>query len=255
MAALESELLVDCLIPSNNISSVTIETLESLRQYSFLRIILVCDMDAVVDQGAIHEIRRRFKNIIVVENTIKKGLPGALNSGLAECSAPFVMRLDDGDINVRADLFNDLCDWPEELDMKCFNIRLFAGTSKLQVVKCKLKKSLGVLSLFSRIPHPTWILKRERLKINYGLDDRRCEDYGLLVRNEFKIECCDTVATLYDVSNSLQFSEELKSTISKARIFVAHCNHRILGRAYALFFIILRVARLTISRRKYFEKV
>ena len=249
---MKSDFLVDCLIPSNNINITTLETLKSLQNYDFLRIILVCDMDAAVNRDAIQQIRYQIKNIIIVENTIQKGLPGTLNSGLAHCSAPFVMRLDDGDINIRADLYKDLCNWPEDLDMKCFNIQLFTQEKKLTVVKCKVTKSLGALSLYARVPHPTWIFKRERVKIFYGLDDVRCEDYGLIVRNDLNIQCSNSVSTLYDVGNTLGFLTEIHSTISKAQIFMRHCDNQFFGKIYASLFIISRITRLTLSRRKFF---
>ena len=92
------------------------------------------------------------------------------------------------------------------------------------------------------------------MKIFYGLDDVRCEDYGLIVRNDLNIQCCNSVSTLYDVGNTLGFLTEIHSTISKAQIFMRHCDNQFFGKIYASLFIISRITRLTLSRRKFFKK-
>ena len=121
------------------------------------------------------------------------------------------------------------------------------NTTKL--IRPRLIYRSGCLSPFSRVPHPTWIFKKNCAKILYQSRDHRCEDFGFVVRNKLNIGYVDKVVVEYDTTGDLNFFSELKSVWCKWKISSENYKlHWIMFEC--TIYVILRTVRLMITTKK-----
>lgn len=247
------EKLVDCIVPSNDVSDETVKTLASLRGLQFIRVLLILDKNTVVCEHILRKIHELELDITIICNSYEKGLPGTLNTGLEHSTNKFVMRLDDGDENIHKNLLYELNNWDAGIDLKCFDMIMKNSENDVGILSSRIKYVLGTLSPFARVPHPTWLVLRSAISQKYRNCYKRCEDYGFLCENRFRIGKGIGFATRYDCSNRLNYIAELQSSYIKAMIFVNTSSSRFGATFVGLVFICIRFFRLSISTCKYFS--
>lgn len=237
------------LIPTNRISESTLLTVKSI-SYSntTYEIIIVIDSKANIDREAAEKLKA-IRSVRLLQSTRPQGIAETLNYGIQHATGEFILRIDDGDLNLRSDLSEEF-ELLGHADLVCASmLSICEHRNKTSIIKPSLIYRNGRLSPFSRIPHPTWIFRKTTVKELYQDQDHRCEDFGFLVRNKFRISHIDRVAVEYDVSSSLNYISELKSAWSKWRIcFKYYKFHWIM--LECTLYIFIRFMRLTITTRK-----
>lgn len=240
------------IIPTNNITSQTVSTVKSLMFDDLLfEILIIIDMVNTIDVYFYNELKK-IKNVKLIQSNDKPGIANTLNVGMVASTATTIMRIDDGDINLRSDLAEEF-DLLQSYDLVCGAMSIKRMT-KTAVVKPKIIYRDQYLSPFSIIPHPTWVFNKQSAKILYDDQDVRCEDFGFLFRNKMKIISTNKVVTDYDIHNKLSYGNELLSAYKKYQIGMQkpiNCKRSLEFLAY----LIIRIIRLTFTRKKVIRHV
>lgn len=237
------------LIPTNNVSNNTIKTVSSIKFHDIMfEILVVIDSVSNIDEEAYNKLFK-ISHVKIIKNNSRSGIAETLNCGLVHATGEYILRLDDGDINLRSDLTEEL-ERLKSCDLLCASMLVKdERRQSVIVVTPRIIYRAGRLSPFSRVPHPTWIFKRDNVKTLYQSNDHRCEDFGFLVRNSFKIDYVERLAIQYDVCNKLNYVSELKSIFCKWKIcYKSFSIHWIM--IECTFYALVRLIRLSITTRK-----
>ena len=240
------------MIPTNNVSRDTLSTVKSI-DFDDLdyEILIVIDSLANISRQSFDKLKN-LKTVRIIQSVGDKGISETLNHGIRNAKGEFILRIDDGDINLRKDLSKEF-ELLQRYDLVCAAMVTKAGEdNSVKFIKPRLIYRKGRLSPFSRVPHPTWIFKKNSIKFLYQSQDHRCEDFGFLVRNKFKIGYLNEAAVEYDVSSPLNYFSELKSAWSKWKICLhSYSFHWIMLECTT--YVIIRFIRLTLSTKKLFQ--
>ena len=171
------------LIPCNNPSIELLSTILSIRAQLDLEIIIV--LDYVSKDNIFLSALSCISNLRIVQNSRSPGISGALNSGILNCSSDYIIRIDSGDI-LLSGYINSLVAHAQShsADLTAFSI-LVSGSSKVYSMSPRTFYLNTILTPFSRVPHPTWIIRRSSISYLYRESPiaKRCEDYIFLLDN------------------------------------------------------------------------
>ena len=120
------------------------------------------------------------EKVKIIDNYLIKGISGALNSGINSSLYQYIGRIDSGDICKDKKRFKKILkifSSDKELNLVCSSLITKGG----KIVHPRLHYVCGVLSPFSKVPHPTWVFKKDFIKFEYRNDTYRFEDYAFLV--------------------------------------------------------------------------
>lgn len=240
-------MFVSVLIPTNNVSEKTVKTVKSINYHDVnFEIILVIDAVSNIDFDQLDHLKKDNRVRIIISHN-RPGIASTLNLGLEVALGDIIVRLDDGDINLRKDLNLEIA-MLSKFDLVCGSMLVGSHSTERLVIPRIINWS-GRIGPFSILPHPTWVLKKNSIKKNYALKDFRCEDYGLIVRNKLRVGIADKVVCKYETDNYLNFFKELKSLYAKTRIGFQDSKNLLIICDYFLY-VILRILRLTITTKK-----
>ena len=240
---------IDILIPCNNPNKSLLKSVISLQGIKEINKIIIINDTFFMDQFIYKYIKENFNKISIIENKYSPGIAGALNSGLDFSTSRYIARIDSGDLCLIKDRFKfiiNLLEKKGKVDIICTGI--------IDQNKCKITPKFnfinGILTPFSRVPHPTWVIKRKSIKCKYNEKLIRFEDYGFLIENNFKIIELKQFDIVYDTKTLLNRNFEIIVSIKKVLYFIRKANFHILAIFTGLSYLILRIIRLLISRKK-----
>ena len=178
-------------------------------------IILIIDAVSDIDFDKLDHLKKDNRVRIIISHN-RPDIASTLNLGLEEVLGDIIVRLDDGDINLRKDLNLEIA-MLSKFDLVCGSM-LVGSHSIERLVIPRIINWSGCIEPFSILPHPTRVLKKKSKKKNYDLKDFRCEDCRVIVRNKLKVGIADKVFCKYETDNNLYFFKELKSLYAKTTI-------------------------------------
>lgn len=237
------------IIPTNLLSEQTICTVNSIKFDDInYEILVVVDAKAKVELDIVRSLEMK-NSVRVLFSDHQAGISGTLNYGLKNSRGELIMRLDDGDINLRQNIEKEVA-LLDHFDLVCAGMAVRRNdTKQKKIVKPKILLRSGHLSPFSRVPHPTWLFKKSKITVLYKTIDHRCEDFGFLVRNSLRIGYVDKVVVEYDISNKLNYQSEIRSALHKWLICLrSYRAHWIM--VECSLYLIIRILRLTITLKK-----
>ena len=239
---------ISMLIPVFNPGYEIIETLKSLEDIEEIgEIIIINDYSNQSNNSILRSIKK--EKVIVIDNYLVKGISGALNSGIKYSLYKYIARIDCGDICKDKKRFKKILkifSSDKDLNLVCSSL-ITKGSKK---VHPRLHYVCGVLSPFSRVPHPTWVFKKDFIKFEYRYDTYRFEDYAFLVENKAKIFILDSADVFYETTSKMLINEEIKLTFKKALFFYSKNKNKFQSYMIVFLYILLRLIRLAISREK-----
>ena len=124
----------------------------------------------------------------------------------------------------------------------------------ISTIQAKVRSIGTSVSPFSRLPHPTWMFRKDAISAKYDSRFIRCEDYGFLVENftTDQIVVVDEPLTYYlDDNSDLNLINEIKATFWKLYVvFFLSKSPFYLKFISGVAYLFLRVSRLLITRKK-----
>ncbi len=239
---------ISMLIPVYNPRDELLKTLKSLENINELgEIIVINDYSDKFNKSLLDAIT--IRKVKVIDNTLEKGISGALNSGIKASLFEYIGRIDSGDICKDKKRFKKIIkilSSNKEFNLICTSLI----TSKNKIVKPRLHYVSNVLSPFSKVPHPTWVFKKELIRYQYRSDTFRFEDYVFLVENKARIFILNSVDTFYDNETKMQIFDELKLTFNKTLFFLSKSKNNFQSYFVSFLYVVLRTIRLAFSRKK-----
>ena len=238
------------LIPVFNAGDQIFKTLKSLENIKEIgEIIIINDYSNKINKKILDTIS--IKKVRVIDNKYFKGISGALNSGIEASLFEYIARIDSGDIckdKKRFQKIIEIFSSNNEFNLICSSLI----TDKNKILNPRLHYVSEVLSPFTRVPHPTWVFKRELIKHQYRSDVFRFEDYAFLVENKAKIFILSSVDTYYNNETKMHIRDEIKLTFNKTFFFLSKSKNNFQSYLVSFLYIFLRSIRLAISRKKIF---
>ncbi len=239
---------ISMLIPVFNAGNELLKTLKSLENIHELgEIIIIDDYSDKINKSFLDSIF--INKVRVIENTQSKGISGALNCGIKAAIFEYIGRIDSGDICKDKKRFKKIIDIfssNKEFNLICSSLI----TGKNNIVNPRLHYVSNILSPFSKVPHPTWVFKRELINYQYRYDTYRFEDYAFLIENKAKIFILPSVDTYYDNETRMLIHDEIRLTFSKTLFFLSKSKNNFQSYLVSFLYIFLRIIRLAISRKK-----
>ena len=240
---------IDVLIPSKNPNKNLIKTIKSINDIEEIKQIIIIDDSQNLNDDIYKEIKNNYKKIFIIDNNYSKGISGALNTGIKFSSSKFISRIDSGDICLDKGRFKKilkLFEQRNDVDLICSGLK----SERNKKIKPRSIYVNKILSPFSRVPHPTWVLRRNSIKKKYRVECTRFEDYAFLIDNHMKILILDQFDVLYDTSDNLSPMIEFKSAYLKSIFFVKKSNNSFSSLLFGLSYLFLRTLRLIVSTKK-----
>ena len=242
---------IDVLIPCKNPKENLLGTINSLDKISEINKIFIIDDYSINNESTYNFIENNFKKVIVIKNIYKKGISGALNTGLNFSKSKYIARIDCGDICISKNRFKKILKvfvMDNKIDLVCTGI---IGKNDIKL-KPRIIKSNGILSPFSRVPHPTWIFKKDSIKFKYNERFVRFEDYAFLIENNLRIFILNQFDILYETETLLNRKLEIEVALKKVYFFIKKAHFHFSAIFIGLFYLVLRLTRLMVSRVKIF---
>ena len=94
------------------------------------------------------------------------------------------------------------------------------------------------------------MIRRSSIKKLYQLDAIRDEDYIFLIENDFATGVINEPLVNYDANEDLNFYKEVRSCIHKSTNYIRLSKYKPSAYVVGFLYIIIRILRLSISRRK-----
>ncbi len=241
---------IDIIIPCKNPNHQLISTIKSLTKVKVISKILVIDDFSNKGKKIFNQIIK-FKKVSVKKNIFKNGISGALNSGIYFSNNKLIGRIDSGDICLKKDRFDKIIKIFNEnknVDLICTGLI----DSKAKVITPKLYFLDDILTPFSRVPHPTWVLRKESIKFNYKNNCFRFEDYAFLLDNKFKIKIFNQNDTKYENTIRLKRWTEISVSFNKSLYFIKKSTNKLFALFISISYMVFRFIRLLLSTKKIF---
>tara|TARA_Y100001978_G_scaffold190968_1_gene194624 strand:+ start:1315 stop:2049 length:735 start_codon:yes stop_codon:yes gene_type:complete len=241
---------IDIIIPCKDPNRELISTIKSLLKAKVIKNILVID-DFSEKGNDIFQQASKFEKVIFKTNIFQKGISGALNSGIHFSENELIGRIDSGDICLKIERFDDIIKIfkkYQNVDLICSG--LIADENKIIIPKVYYLKD--TITPFSRIPHPTWVLKKSKVKYKYRNECIRFEDYAFLLDNKFNIHILKQNDIKYENNSRLNRIKETKISFYKTIYFIKKSHNKFLAICLGLVYLFLRIIRLLISSKKIF---
>ena len=240
---------LDILIPSKKPNNNLLKTIESINNIEEIDNIIIVDDSNDLNNEIYKSIKKKYKKIILLNNKYISGISGALNTGLESSKSELIGRIDSGDICLDKKRFKKILNLFKkriDIDLICSGL-INNNNQKIKPVCIYIKEKL---SPFSRVPHPTWVMRKSSLKSKYKDNCIRFEDYAFLLDNQLKILILNQFDLLYDTSDNLSRKTELKTTFAKTQFFFKKSEKDFYSLTTAIFYLIFRTIRLILSSKK-----
>jgi len=240
--------MVTYLIPCNDFNNDLIKTVDSISLEHMVEEILIINDSSHKIEPKISSMLLSYSKVKVIKNISKKGIVGALNTGIKNIKTEFFARIDSGDIVIgeRIKKQYEYLQLNPEVDLVCSSmLRSDAGT-----IIPKVSYVNNLISPFSRVPHPTWFCKTKLFSSLYSETCLRCEDYEILLRVNPRIGVIYEPFVIYDVESNLDRKKEFISVLHKVRLFFSKTDYSFVGFLVSLSYLVLRCLRITFSRKK-----
>ena len=237
------------LIPCNNPTIELLSTILSIRAQLDIEIIVV--LDYVLKDNIYLPALSCISNLKIVHNSRSPGISGALNSGIMNCTSDYIIRIDSGDILLSGYQYTLVAHGQSNpADLTVFSI-LVSDRTKVYSMSPRTFYLKNILTPFSRLPHPTWIIRRSSILYLYRESPiaKRCEDYIFLLDNSFDINISRTAAIFYDTEKSLSLISEIRSGFWKSLVFLLK-SKSLPSILIASAYLLVRILRLVFSTRK-----
>lgn len=246
----DDEKSVSYLIPVRNPDEGLLISINSICQNKYLKEIIV--VDDFSNRGAdIFKQIQALPKVRVFKNKYEVGISGALNTGLSEAGGDYIARLDSGD----QDLVSRLEKQVALMDGHDLVVAGMVFSSKGRNTNWKMAPKLhfvgGVLSPWSRLPHPTWLVRRKAIQHYYVAKDFRCEDYGFVLRNNFRVALLNEPVVSYAVSDRLNRRKELFSVFIKTNLFLSKGRLNMKRMIVGCTYLFARCIRVILYDRKH----
>tara|TARA_B100000212_G_scaffold335350_1_gene307195 strand:+ start:20 stop:754 length:735 start_codon:yes stop_codon:yes gene_type:complete len=239
---------IDIIIPCKDPSHELISTINSILKVNQIKNILV--IDDFSEKGTdIFQKVSKLEKVKIKKNIFQKGISGALNSGIHFSKNELIGRIDSGDICLKAERYEkiiEIFNQNKKIDLVCSG--LIEESNKIIIPKIYLLKN--TLTPFSRIPHPTWVLKKNKIKYKYRNECYRFEDYAFLLDNKFNIYILNQNDIKYENNSRLNRITEIKVSYFKTNYFIRKSKNKFSAFCLGLLYICLRIIRLLISSKK-----
>ena len=148
------------IVPTNNLTHRTINTIESLKFSQTNYEVLVVVDSIASDDIKIAKKLSTMDDVKLLYSTYGQGISNTLNYGLHHATGDVILRIDDGDINLRSDLSEEIS-LLDKYDLICASMSALTDNHRKNlIIKPRIRTYNGRLSPFARVPHPTWIFKR-----------------------------------------------------------------------------------------------
>lgn len=241
-------MFIDIIIPCKNPDHRLINTIDSIIKIKEISNIIIINDYSFAGQKEFNKAES-FEKVTIYKNIFKKGISGALNTGIHFSKNNLISRIDCGDICLVKNRFNRIIQiFEDNKDIELVCSGLINDDNK--IIKPKLFFLGNTLTPFSKVPHPTWVFKKNALKINYNSKNIRFEDYAFLVENNFNIFIHDCIDIKYDTKENLKRLSEIRVSISKTLFFIKNTKNKYIAFFIGLTYIFLRITRLLITTKK-----
>jgi len=240
---------LDILIPSKKPNNNLVKTIESINNIDEIQNIFIIDDTNDLNNKIYRSLKKKYKKIILLNNIHLSGISGALNTGIEFSKSEFIGRIDSGDICLDKKRFKEILNLFKkrtDIDLICSGI----VNNKNQKITARCIYIKAILSPFSRVPHPTWVIRKSSINEKYKHHCTRFEDYAFLLDNELKILTLNQFDLLYDTSDNLSRATELRTSFLKTKFFLRKSEKDLNSLFTAFFYLILRTIRLIISSKK-----
>ncbi len=242
-------MLVDILIPSKNPDKNLLKTIESITSIKEIKSIIIIDDSKNLNNKIYKIIRKKYEKTFVINNRYLSGISGALNTGIEYSNSKFISRIDSGDICLDKKRFKKILNlFAKKINIDLVCTGLINNKNKKIKPKCIYKGK--ILTPFSRVPHPTWIMKKSSIIQKYKYECNRFEDYAFLIDNKMKILVLNQYDLLYDTSDNLSRVTELKTAYLKSIFFLKNSQKDFKSFVIAVLYLLLRSIRLILSSQK-----
>ena len=241
---------IDIIIPCKDPNNELITTIKSIVKSNVIKNILVID-DFSKKGNDIFQKVSKIEKVIIKKNIFQKGISGALNSGIKFSKNDLIGRIDAGDICLKTERFEQIIKifrQNKKIDLICSG--LIDNEKKIIIPKIYLLK--GILTPFSRIPHPTWVFKKNKLNYKYKNQCIRFEDYAFLLDNNFNIYVLNQNDIKYENNSRLNRIKETRVAYLKTIYFIGKSQNKFFAICLGLLYFFLRIIRLLISSKKIF---
>jgi len=241
---------IDIIIPCKDPNDQLITTVNSLLKVRVIKKIIVIDDFSKKGSDVFLKLSKLVK-VTIKKNIFKKGISGALNSGIHFSKNELIGRIDAGDICLNNDRFEKIIKTfkqNKKIDLICTG--LIDEENKVIIPKVYLLDN--ILTPFSRIPHPTWVFKKNKIKYKYRNECFRFEDYAFLLDNKFKIYVMNQNDIKYENYTRLNRIKEMKVAFLKTIFFISKSQNKFFATFIGLIYLFLRIIRLIITSKKIF---
>ncbi len=182
---------VTVLIPVFNRAQFVDEAIRSVMEQDFadFEIVLADDGSTDATPRVLESWRQRDPRVVVVTSPVNRGIPAALNLGLAHARGKYIARLDSDDLmmprrlaeeaallDARPDVAVASC-YFEVVDLEGRHVRIWRGDEPHEV-------TLLLLNFFNSVGGPQTMFRRDDViaEGGYSLDCPVSEDYEMFVR-------------------------------------------------------------------------
>ena len=221
--------LISVIMPSYNTPYEYLRSaVDSIRNQSYDRFELL-----IIDDGSTeYNDTNVWNNIIdgdsrirIIKNTHKKGVAGALNTGIDSASGKYIIRMDADDISMPDRLMCqvDYLENHPETDLLAGYIKCFGATNKIEKSEIDDVAIKTTLLFQSGIAHPTVCLRKEtidRFNLRYD-EDIQSEDYDLWIKcaqiANFKFSTLPQIVLNYRVHDGQVSQTRKRIMISQGR--------------------------------------
>ena len=241
---------IDIIIPCKDPNYELISTIKSILKVNQIKNILVIDDFSKKGNDIFHKVSK-LEKVNIKKNIFQKGISGALNSGIHFSKNELIGRIDSGDICLKSERFEKIIkifEQNKKIDLVCSG--LIEENNKIIIPKIYVLRN--TLTPFSRIPHPTWVFKKNKIKYKYKNECFRFEDYAFLLDNKFNIYILNQNDIKYENNSRLNRIQEMKVTYFKTNYFIRKSQNKISAFCLGLIYLLLRIIRLIISSKKIF---
>ena len=239
---------IDIIIPCKNPTKGLFLTIKSIYEIEEIKNIFIINDNSNIGND-IFERSTSYNKVILKKNLYKEGISGALNTGLYYSKSKLMGRIDSGDICIDKRRFRkiiEIFNKNKKIDLVCSGL---IGSFNKKILP-RIYFHSGIISPFSRIPHPTWVFKKESIKHPYEYKNLRFEDYTFILKNKFTIYAHNEIDIRYETLSKLNRLQEIKVSFFKSLFFCKYSNYDLIAIFIGILYLILRIIRLLISDRK-----
>ena len=162
--------LVTVIMPSYNTPYEYLrEAVESIKSqsYEMFELLIIDDGSTQYNDLAIwNEIINGDPRIRIIKNENKKGVAGALNTGLSKASGKYIIRMDSDDVSVRDRIMQQVSymEKHKDVDLLAGYIKCFGASNKVEKSEINDVAMKTTLLFQSGIAHPTMCLRKETIE-------------------------------------------------------------------------------------------